>query len=559
MFIRSSELAARGFPSPDLVIIGAGAAGITLACELDGSGLTVWVLEAGGEKHRGQISEIYAGTSAAPHPNPIEFRRIGLGGTTSIWGGRCVPYDPIDFEQREHIPGSGWPIAYDDVARHYPKALEYCDAGAFAFTATDSLLRPTDVIPGFDGLGRVQTDCIERYSRPTNFGSRYRARLAASSNVTVVTELRCVALNSDAESKRIESITVVDAAGERRELKAGRFVLATGGIEVARLLLASDQHGPGIGNASGHVGRWYQCHFECNFGRLVAKDRRVAFAFERTRDGVYCRRKLLFTAETQRQHRLLNTAFRLHFPDFSDPSHRSGVMSLIFLAKVLLIAEYRAILRHGGAETSGGSRLAHVRNVIFGVPSILKFIWEMRIKRAIVKRKVPYMLVPHSDGSYPLEFNCEQTPQADSRITLLHERDLHGLPKVKVEWKHSEADVEAACRAFRLLSETIAEGSGATLEYDDAQLHERLRASGPLGGHHIGTARMAATAADGVVDGNCAVFERRNLYVASSAVFPTSSHANPTLTIVAMAIRLAAHLKDSLIAAPEAAEDSVAA
>lgn len=560
MFIRSLETAAQEFPDPDLVIIGAGAAGITLACELDGSGLTVWLLEAGSERPRGETSDNYAGSALAPHPDPIEFRRIGLGGTTSIWGGRCVPYDPIDFEQREHIPGSGWPIAYDEVARHYPKALEYCDAGAFSFTARDSIRKPREAIAGFDGLGRIQTDCIERYSLPTNFGSRYRARLADSRNVVVVPELRCVALNGTVVGDAIESIDVVDAAGQRRRVNAPRFVLATGGIEATRLLLASDPDGPGIGNASDHVGRWYQCHFECNFGRLVAKGTPVAYAFERTLDRVYCRRKLLFTAEAQRQHRLLNTAFRLHFPDFSDASHRSGVMSLIFLAKVLLIAEYRAILRHGGGETAGGSRLAHIRNVVLGLPSILKFIWEMRIKRAIVRRKVPYMLVPHSDGSYPLEFNCEQTPQADSRITLLPERDTHGLPKVKVEWKHSEADVEAACRAFRLLGATIAEGSDARLEYDDSRLQQRLAAAVPLGGHHIGTTRMAASAADGVVDGNCALFEKPNLYIASSAVFPTSSHANPTLTIVAMAIRLAAHLKaTAALTVRDEAEDSVAA
>ena len=539
MLIPGSQLASFVGPRPDLVIVGAGAAGITLACELDGSGLTVWLLEAGGDKQDGRLTDTYAGVANAPHADPTQYRRIGLGGTTSIWGGRCVPYDPIDFEPRAHIPGSGWPISHDEVAQHYPKALAYCDAGAYAFTAKASITGAPETVAGFDGGGVVQTDIIERYSLPTNFGTRYRERLIASKNVTVVTDARCVALNSTADESAIASITVVDSSGARRDIEAARFVLATGGIEVARLLLAS-----GIGNKSDHVGRWYQCHFENTFGRLIPNGAKTQFDFERTVEGVYCRRKLLFTAEAQRQHRLLNTAFRLHFPDYSDARHGSSVMSMIFLAKSILIKEYQTILQHNTNVTFAGTRWQHIRNVLFGVPSLVKFVFDMVFKRFLAERKLPYTLVANADGSYPLEFNCEQTPNADSRITLIPDsRDAHGVPRVKVEWQLPDADIDAACRAFRLLRETVSAGSAARLEFDDAALRQRMANCVPLGGHHIGTARMAATAADGVVDGHCAVFERPNLFIASSAVFPTSSHANPTLTIVAMAVRLAAHLK----------------
>ena len=539
MLIPGSQLASLAGERPDVVIVGAGAAGITLACELDGSGLTVWLLEAGGETQDGRLTDTYAGVANAPHADPTQYRRIGLGGTTSIWGGRCVPYDPIDFEPRPHIPGSGWPIGHDEVARHYPKALAYCDAGADAFTAKDSIANAPETIAGFEGGGVVQTDVIERYSLPTNFGTRYRDRLIASQNVTVVTDARCVALNSTADRSAIASITVVDAGGTRRDLEAARFVLATGGIEVARLLLAS-----AIGNGSDHVGRWYQCHFENTCGRLVPNGAKTQFAFERTHEGVYCRRKLLFTADAQREHRLLNTAFRLHFPDYSDARHGSSVMSMIFLAKSILIKEYQTILQHNANVTFAGSRWQHLRNVLFGLPSLIKFVFDMVFKRFLAERKLPYTLVANADGSYPLEFNCEQTPNADSRITLIPDsRDIHGLPRVNVDWKLPDTDIDAACRAFRLLRETIGKGSAARLEFDDAALRQRMANCVPLGGHHIGTARMAATSADGVVDGNCAVFERPNLFIASSAVFPTSSHANPTLTIVAMAVRLAGHLK----------------
>lgn len=543
MLIPASQLATLTDTRPDIVIVGGGPAGITLACELDGCGLRVVLLEAGPERHDGQLQDVYDGVASAPHPATTEYRRIGLGGSTRIWGGRCVPYDPIDFQVRPQVPGSGWPIAYAEVAQHYPQALAYCDAGACLFRARDAIDAAPQTIDGFDGQGVVETDVIERYSLPTDFGSRYRDRLAASGNVSVVTGARCLALNRDADG-RIAALTVATSEGARLTLPARQVVLATGGIEVARLLLASDPDGPGIGNGSGHVGRWYQCHFENNYGRLVPNGAAVQFHFERDRDGVYCRRKFLFSAEAQARHGLLNSAFRLHFPDYSDARHGSSVMSAIFLAKSFLIREYRTILQHNVNVTFAGSTVAHLKNVLTGIPSLLRFAWDMLTRRALATRKLPYTLVPNADGSYPIEFNCEQTPQADSRITLLHgDRDRHGVPKVRIDWTLAEADIEAACRGFRLFADTIARGSRARLEYDEAGLRARMANSVPLGGHHIGTARMAARAEDGVVDGNCRVFGCANLYIASSAVFPTSSHANPTLTIVAMAIRLAAHLK----------------
>jgi len=152
-------------------------------------------------------------------------------------------------------------------------------------------------------------------------------------------------------------------------------------------------------------------------------------------------------------------------------------------------------------------------------------------------------LVPNAGGNYPLEFNSEQTPLESSRITLGDEVDSHGLRRVHIQWRMCAEDVDSACRAFELLRETVNRNPGVRLDFDESQLRERMGNSMPLGGHHIGTTRMAATARHGVVDSSSALFELPNLFVASSAVFPTNGHANPTLTIVALAVRLAAHLK----------------
>ena len=518
-------------------IVGAGAAGITLACEFDGSGLAVILLETGGFKEDPAHNDIY--DMVASDRAWTGFRRIRFGGTTNIWGGRCAPLDPIDFERRDHIADSGWPISHQDVARHYPRAMQYLDAGRDDFTVAGSLAKPHPTIEGFDGAGLVLSDQIERYSLPTDFGTRYRAKLERSNNVTVLLNARCVALKRAAG--RLEALEFIDGARKRRRVQATSFILANGGIEAPRLLLASDPEGAGLGNASDRVGRYYACHLENVFGRVVPHGAAVAFNFEKTRDGVYCRRKFQFTEGAQREHRLVNTAFRLHFPNYSDARHGSAVMSGIYLAKSTLIPEYRNILQYD--EGNAGTTLAHLRNVLVDFPHLVGFGYDFLFKRVLSRRKLPYTLVPNVDGSYPLEFNCEQTPLASSRVILSGEADRDGVPRVHLDWRVCDEDIDSACRCFMLLRDAMHRSPRCRLEFDEDRLRERMRRSIPLGGHHIGTTRMAASPRQGVVDGDCALFELPNLYVASSAVFPTSGHANPTLTIVALAVRLAAHLR----------------
>jgi choline dehydrogenase-like flavoprotein len=528
-------------------IVGAGAAGITLASELDGRGFNVLLLEAGGLKPDDDLADYYLGTATSPHSNPSEFRRATFGGTTGIWGGRCLAFDPIDLEARDYVANSGWPIGYEDLAGYYPEALRYCDAGHFDFSVAGSLRAPVPTISGFDGKGPdggevVMTDRIERYSLPTDFGRRYRKKIEDSRNVRALVGARCLRLLRGAGGARIEAAEIVDRAGRKRHVRADAFVLATGGVEVPRLLFLSDPEAAGLGNGGDCLGRYYMCHFENTAGRVVPHGAKVAFDFERTTDGVYCRRQLRFTPDALQRHRLLNMAFRLHFPSYSDATHGSAVMSTIYLAKSTLIPEYRAILE-ANAETPGSPTAAHVRNVLMGAPQLARFAVDYVFRIQLARRKLPYTLVPNADGTYPLEFNSEQTPERENRVSLSEEVDRHGLRRVHIDWRLSESDADSACRGYQLLRETLGRNGACRLEFDEARLRDRIRRSAPLGGHHMGTARMGASERSGVVDANCAVFGVPNLYIASSAVFPTSGHANPTLTIIAMALRLAARLR----------------
>ncbi len=534
--------------SAQICIIGAGAAGITLACELDALGCQVLLVEAGGLGEDDRLLDYYRGEVKAPHPDPSRFRRAAFGGTTGLWGGRCVAFDPWDFEPREFVPGSGWPIRYEEVERWYPRAMQYCDAGKFDFTVAGSLEGAGPTVPGFDGGGVVLLDRIERYSLPTDFGKRYRTRIRESRHVTGVLQARCVRIRRASGSDRIAAAELIDRAGRRRSVSAALFVLATGGLEVPRLLMLSDPEGPGLGNRGGLLGRFYMCHFENTLGRFRPLGARAVFDFERTTDGVYCRRQIRFSRAASQEHRLLNMVLRLHFPSYGDARHESAVMSGIYLAKSLLRPEYRTIMQHNPwAQPSPA--LAHVRNVLADLPGLVKFAGDWALRMQLARRKLPYTLVPNADGSYPIQFDCEQMPRASNRITLAHDTDCHGLRRIRVAWGLCDAELAAARRALLVLRDAVDRSGAARFELDEARLEEQLAGSVPLGGHHLGTARMGRDEAEGVVDRNGAVFGIPNLFIASSAVFTTSGRANPTLTIVALAIRLAVHLHTVLTGA----------
>lgn len=540
----------------NICIVGGGPAGITLALRLAATGKSILLLESGDQSPSDEAQTLNVGevVDEATHSPPDKYRQRCLGGGTSIWGGRCVPFDPIDFETRPWIGHSGWPIGYDEVEQYYPGANALCEAGEFEYDArlaTKGGMRP--VLRGF-APRHFDVNGIERFSCPTNFGQRYQARLRDADNVRVLLRATVTRLRTCRDGSRIESLDVHNGKDIGFSVQADQFILALGGMETPRLLLTSDDvHTGGIGNANDLVGRYYMCHIAGTIGSLQVNgpSDTVWHGYDIAADGTYCRRRISLRPEVQAEMGLGNAVFRLHHPRIADPRHGTGPLSAIFLAQHFISYEYAKRLVSDVPPTAG-IWLRHGLNAVTDPFSTIRFLGHWLRDRTLAERKFPSIIIRPRTNLFSLDFHAEQEPIPDSRIGLADTKDRFGNRQLRVDWRYSRKDVETVSKSFELLRDDMAEqGIGQlTFASDESDFETVIRRDGAYGGHHIGTTRMAASAASGVVDRDGKVFGVNNLYIAGSATFPTSSQANPTLTIVAMALRLADHLGRTTLAVP---------
>lgn len=549
MIVDARQIPAGELLHADLCIVGAGSAGITLALALENSGLDVIVLESGGDEPDAATQQLYAGTVADPrlHPPPESYRVRRFGGSTTLWGGRCMPLDAIDFDAREPIAHSGWPITLADLLPYYPRANSLCEAGDFAYSsdnAFDAPLRP--MIGGFEST-LFSTHTLERFSCPTHFGARYRARLEQGGVRVLLHANLCRLPMSRHHARQVGVAEVRVMNGATFNVAARAYVLATGGLEVPRLLLNNrGASGRGLGNAHDVVGRYYMSHLAGTIGTLdLARASSVWHGYDVSEEGIYCRRRLALRAEAQRALRTGNFVARLHHPRIPDAGHGNGILSALYLARGIVPYEYAKRLYDGTPDGSAGATLAHLKNVVADAPNTVRFLAHWLFKRTLAERKFPSVIVRPTNLRFSLDFHAEQEPNPASRVTLGEETDALGLRRIHVDWRYTGQDVATVSRALQALKREIQRSGVGRFDYDPAQVETEMTRYGAYGGHHIGTARMGLDARTSVVDANCRLHESDNVYVASAAVFPTSGQANPTLSIVALALRLADHLRDT--------------
>lgn len=465
----------------DVCIVGAGPAGITLALDLAQRrpDLLIVLAEAGGlQSASARERELYRVELGARQYNIQASRRRTLGGTSAHWGGWCKPYDPIDFEPRNDWPLPGWPWPREALQPYVEQAHRWCDIDSHDYDVAALQQRHPDKRLQIEGSTLLTTQLF-RFSPPTRFGTRYQAELEQQGNLHCLLHANLIELQRRGD--RIDAARFRCLDGPTLTVSATHFVLAMGGIESARhlLLLRGDAKADGSGIHSPHLGGFFADHVGSMPGLLHAD---AALAFRR-------------------------------FLDASGPvmpvlvPTRQAIDGFAVRNSCLLLEprpdKASALMRHAGQRALGYRQREH---------------WPFQV--TIIN---------------------EPRPHADSRLTLSQQRCELGLPVPHLNWHIDEDDFHSSDRLFRLVSHEfgrlgLGRGQHTRIEGLDPNI-EKGGAS-----HHMGTARMAADERDGVVDRDCRVFGSDNLYVAGSAVFPRYGYANPTLTIVALSLRLSEHI-----------------
>lgn len=474
-------------PEAEVCIVGAGAAGISLALKLAQLGVSVLLLEGGADHFTAESTDVYAGTCESPLSDRYltGSRLRFLGGTTNHWLGYCLRLDPIDFEARSWVADSGWPFDHTELDRFYLDAAPLC------------------AIEAPIGIGSPLTEGSDVLRKPlaveaTRFGELYAEALAASDRVQLLLNANLVRIHANADGTAVDHLAVAAPSGERLQVKAEHVVLAAGGLENARLLLVSnDVQKDGLGNGHDLVGRYFMDHPVFPVAAVVVGQGGPLLENPQPRE-----EGLRLSDARQRELELLNC-------------------SLSFAAVPQVADTRRQLL-----EQSSWQRLAgYLESDELGGTSWWKKLYD-----------------PWPSGLHATEFTVrpEAPPLRDSRLRLGEGKDAYGNPRSHLQWKLSGDIVRTVRKTMEEIALELGRRGYGRLFLDDEALERGVLSPGY---HHMGTTRMHDDPRQGVVDRHCKVHGLENLYVAGSSVFPTGGVANPTYTLVALALRLAEHLK----------------
>jgi choline dehydrogenase-like flavoprotein len=513
----------------DVCVIGAGAAGITLALELAASPLRVTVLESGGLQYEAETQALYEGPSIGlPYPDLSVPRLRFFGGTTNHWGGICRPFEEADFQAREAIPFTGWPITKSDVDPFYERAMRIVRLPSQAWSL-DHWAPGNEPAPL-----RLRSDRIvsrvaqEVQPELRSFGEGYREEVRLAPNVTVLLHANATGVTIDESGGTAESVEVATLEGNSFSVVARIFVLATGAVENARVLLASNAQQPGgLGNQHDLVGRFFLEHPRYLGAVIVASTPHPNLGFYESHrvDGRLMQGYLASSKEFQLAEGLLDLQMRLELGYGDAPEDASE-----FARRVMTLA----------GDLDSWQEIA-----IPGAPVPIPYLDVIR--DALRSPEDVYIYLRGQIDSIGVTTRIEQAPNPDSRVVLVRDRDQLGVQRVALDWRLSDVDRENVRRTLEILGAEIGAAGIGRLKI----LHGENETGWPGdldgGQHHMGTTRMSDDPKQGVVDSDCRVHGMSNLFVAGSSVFPTPGGATPTLLLVALALRLADHLKGMML------------
>jgi choline dehydrogenase-like flavoprotein len=533
LIVDGRTVAPGGTLTSDVCIVGSGPAGLSLALSLARAPrLRVNVLESGGLGFDEQRQELARGEMVGTACFPLYESRIrALGGSSLSWGGICTPLEPIVFSDRPWVSPDGWPFPQSELDPFFDEALSLC--GISPHTArgidqsTDGLAQRFDI-----DANRAEVDPVY-FSPPTRFGTDYRERIASSTNLSVFLNSTVSKLTIADEGIRVERVQVRCADGREFGANARYVVLAAGGVENPRLLLASnDAHERGLANGAGLVGRYFMEHPRVsNRYRVQPGDTPLGLLLASAPTPTRFLR-LSLAPRIQREEALLGAHANLEL------GYACQLSSQWEAARCLKAAMRRPWKDAPFFHDKGGGRTRVRRQDVL---TLLR-----RPDRSLVSVLGEATRWPALRRFLQVFTAVEQAPDRNNRVELLRERDALGIPKVRVRWSVSAAEERTYRRSLEIMLgelERIEPGiARARIEPDDAW---PARLVGTW--HHLGTTRMHPDPRRGVVDADSRVHGLENLFVAGGSVFPTAGSAAPTLTIVQLALRLGAYLSGLLI------------
>lgn len=526
----------------DVCIVGAGPAGITLARSLIDKGHRVLLLEAGGPDFETDSQAFYAGENTGMPYYPLDHARLRMfGGTLGIWGGRCSLLDSIDFETRSWIPLSGWPFAREELMPHYRAAHDDLGLGPFAYDAASLETRIMQAWQGPAG-GFFESQALEtrgwRFDRNhERFGWDHCRDLIDDPRCTIVLHANATRVEVEPHGRSVRAIDISSPGGRSMEARGRFYVLACGAIENARLLLDSDDIQPGgLGNHHDQVGRYFMEHPHGRLGR-IRTDRPFplwqALQKQFSRHCSPVAPALVLSASEQRWRKASNGAATLKLQ--RDPGKGVSLSKAAYL---------------GLKQRLNPNRYGRGLHQLYRDARD----WAARNTRGTVNRVRCRM----ASVQLSVILRAEQVPNPSSRILLSEQRNPLGGRLAKLDWRLSEQDKHSAREMARVFDRELRRVGLGWIEFEEWLGTEDLAwpvdatvSNHPIGGyHHMGTTRMSTNPRLGVVDADSRVHGCNNLYIVGSSVFPTAGWSNPTLTILAMAKRCAAHLDKHLRVMP---------
>lgn len=511
----------------DICIVGAGAAGLTIARQLNGTKLDVTLLEAGGlERDLATEHETFeVDHIGTPWRNPVPHRGRWFGGSTNLWYGRIAQPNPIDFEKRHWVPHSGWPINLDELSSWLHKSADILEVPNFDKMNIENW-RNYPVSEAFTMGGKANLE-VFFWAKGLYMGPRQLKWLKGSKNVKVLLNATATELIPTEGASSIASLAVCGPALNGFTIRASAYVLAAGGLENPRLLLASTRGIPaGLGNARDQVGRYYMDHpIAMGLARVGLKglsDSQVQQVImlgetERTPFGK-AQMRVTFPRQMQREEELLNHS--LH-ANLSSELHES--------------TNYRSAKRIWqrlkGAEVEAGCSLSE------------DFVNTAKGASGLVALGARRLLGTAGPTKLWLIDQMEQEPDPSSRVIAnLSQRDRFSLPRLSLDWRIGKSTYRSQRRMHVLVRDILARIGINDFHSEVLDNPDRTPELWEMN-HPMGTTRMTESPHHGVVDTDCRIHGVANVYVAGSSVFPAGGHANPTLLIVALAARLADRLK----------------